>query len=91
MVLLTPDDVGSLATEPDKLSPRARQNVVLEFGFFVGKLGRAHVCALYKAGVQLPSDVDGLLYVSMDDRGWRMELAREIDAAGIEVDLNLAK
>lgn len=92
VVLLTPDDIGGLAgTEPDKLKPRARQNVVLEFGYFIGKLGRNHVCALYKAGVELPSDVDGLLYVSMDDRGWRMDLAREIDAAGIEVDLNLAK
>lgn len=92
VVLLTPDDIGELTgTAPDKLKHRARQNVVLEFGYFFGRLGRKGVCALYKSGMELPSDMDGLLRISMDDRGWKMDLAREIDAAGIEIDLNLAK
>lgn len=68
---------------------RARQNVVLEFGAFIGKLGRRNVCALYEQGVELPSDIDGLAYVPLDAGGaWRLLLAREIRAAGIEIDLN---
>jgi predicted nucleotide-binding protein len=88
IVLLTPDDVGGLASER-KLSPRARQNVILELGYFIGKLGRALVCALYLEGVDLPSDIHGVLYVPYDaGGGWRLKLAAEIKAAGINVDLN---
>jgi predicted nucleotide-binding protein len=47
VVLLTPDDVGALKTDAAKLQPRARQNVVLELGYFVALLGRDHVCALH--------------------------------------------
>ncbi len=91
VVLLTPDDVGGLASSPDKLSRRARQNVILELGYFIGRLGRAKVCALYKEGVEIPSDIHGVLYVPYDaGNGWRLQLANEIRAAGIAVDLNLA-
>jgi len=87
VVLLTPDDVGG--TSADNLKPRARQNVVLELGYFWGKLSSSHVCVLYKEGVELPSDLGGLVYVKMDDgRGWRFKLAEELDAAGIQVDFN---
>lgn len=91
VVLLTPDDLGSSANTPDDRQKRARQNVIFELGYFIGRLGRSRVCALYKPGVELPSDFDGVLYVSMDDpQGWRLLLAREIKAAGVAVDLNLA-
>ena len=46
-----------------ELRPRARQKVVLELGLFIGKLGRANVCALYSDGVEIPSDYHGVLYV----------------------------
>ncbi|MEN6517899.1 MAG: nucleotide-binding protein [Methanospirillum sp.] len=88
VVLLTQDDVGRAAEEVE-IQPRARQNVILELGFFIGKIGRSRVAALYSAGVELPSDYDGVLYTPMDDRdGWRLRLAREIKAAGLSVDLN---
>jgi predicted nucleotide-binding protein len=88
IVLLTPDDVGGLASE-GKLNPRARQNVIMELGYFIGKLSRARVCALYVEGVELPSDIHGVLYVPYDaGSGWRLQLAAEIRAAGITVDLN---
>ncbi len=91
VVLLTGDDVGGEAATPVKLSPRARQNVVLELGYFMGKLGRDRVCALYKEGVEIPSDIHGVLYVPLDaSDGWRLKLAREIKETGIDVDLNLA-
>lgn len=91
VVLLTPDDVGAVATATDKLNSRARQNVILELGYFAGKLGRSRVCALHKGSVELPSDFLGVVYVAMDTAGgWRLLLAKELREAGFEVDLNLA-
>jgi len=91
VVLLTPDDEGHPVGLTEEKRPRARQNVLFELGYFIGRIGRARVCALHKGGVELPSDFDGIVYVSMDDpQGWRLLLAREIKAAGIGVDLNLA-
>ena len=89
VVLGTPDDVGSLADEMDNLQPRMRQNVVLELGYFAGALGRKRVCALLKGDVEKPSDYDGVIYIQLDDfGGWRMELAKELNAAGLPVDMN---
>jgi predicted nucleotide-binding protein len=89
VVILSPDDVGALATEQAKLNPRARQNVILELGYMVAKLGRDRVCALVKQGVEIPSDFDGVVYVSMDWNGaWKFEVGKELKAAGITVDLN---
>lgn len=89
VVLLTPDDVGHRAGEPEKARSRARQNVVLELGLFVGALGRSRVCALHKGDVELPSDIEGLVYVPVDEAGaWQFTLAREINAAGIDIDVN---
>jgi predicted nucleotide-binding protein len=89
VILLTPDDVGAARGQASSLQPRARQNVVFELGFFVAKLGRRRICPLYLPGIELPSDLSGMLYVELDDLGhWRTSLAREIKAAGIDIDLN---
>jgi predicted nucleotide-binding protein len=89
VVLLTPDDVGG--TTPDTLRARARQNVVLELGYFLGRLERKRVCALYKGDLELPSDYMGVVYVPLDTAGgWRLHLAKELKAAGLHVDLNKA-
>ena len=91
VILLTPDDVGGMVGEEDKLKPRARQNVILELGYFLGVLGRDRVCPLIVEGVEIPSDYDGVAYVPLDDLGgWRLELIRELRAAGLDVDANLA-
>jgi predicted nucleotide-binding protein len=91
VILLTPDDVGGLAGGQPQLRNRARQNVVLELGLFIGALGRARVCALHKGNLELPSDFDGVVYVPMDDAGgWRLLLAREMKQAGFQIDLNRA-
>lgn len=88
VVLLTHDDVGGLKSEPNRLSPRARQNVIFEMGFFYGKLGRGKICALYQ-DVEQPSDLHGVLYIPVDQEGsWKLRLAKEIKAAGLDVDLN---
>ena len=88
--MLTPDDAGSLqGNEEHNLKPRARQNVVFEFGYFIGKLGRRRVCALVKGDVEKPSDYDGVLYISLNDSGgWEMRLIKELKTAGFEVDAN---
>ena len=89
VVLLTPDDVGGIASNPSALNPRARQNVILELGYFIGRLGRAHVAALLKGDVEKPSDYDGVVYITMDSGGaWKLQLARELKTAGLDVDLN---
>ena len=91
VVLLTPDDVGSLKEEKTNLKSRARQNVIFEFGYFIGKLDRKRVCALVKGDVEKPSDYDGVLYIPLDDSdGWKMRLIRELKTAGFEVDANKA-
>lgn len=87
IVLLTPDDVGG--KDEAGLKPRARQNVILELGFFCGTLTRSRVCALVKGEVELPSDYLGVLYIPFDDGGaWQMQLAREMKDAGLTIDLN---
>ena len=92
VVLLTPDDKGGATeSDPGTYRSRARQNVVLELGYFLGSLGRRKVCALYSEGVELPSDMSGILYIPVDSgNGWRLALAREIKASGFDVDLNKA-
>ena len=92
VVLLTADDRGGTRAQPlDAQKPRARQNVILELGYFLGRLGRHRVCALYRPGVEIPSDYSGVLYVELDDRGaWRWELAKELKAAGYSIDMNRA-
>ncbi len=89
IVLLTPDDVGAKAGDAENLILRARQNVIFELGFFVGRLGRGKVCLLYKQGVEIPSDYYGVGYVEMDGYGgWRLKVADELRSAGLPVDLN---
>lgn len=89
VVLLTPDDVGcAKGGEPE---PRARQNVLLELGYFIGRLGRAKVCALKRGELEIPSDFAGVVWEKMDNNsGWKLALARELKAAGHGVDLNKA-
>jgi predicted nucleotide-binding protein len=86
IVLLTADDEGGPAGTATH-QPRARQNVVFELGFFFGTLGRGRVCVLYEEGVELPSDIEGLVYVKLDN-AWQLMLGRELHQAGIPVDLN---
>ena len=89
IALLTPDDVGGLSN--DELQPRARQNVIFEFGYCIGKFGRDRVLALVKEDPEIPSDYAGVLYILMDESGgWQMRLIREMNSAGFSVDANRA-
>lgn len=89
IVLLTPDDVGYPKDDDKQAKHRARQNVILELGFFLGKLGREKVCSVYKEGVEIPSDYHGVLYKPYDTQGgWKLNLAKEIKESGLNIDLN---
>lgn len=91
VILLTPDDVGRAKSEaPELLRPRARQNAIYEMGYLHAELGRHGVCALHSGNVEIPSDLNGVLYVSLDGGSWKFELARELKAAGLPVDMNHA-
>ncbi len=88
IVLLTDDDFGK-GKKDDNLNIRARQNVILELGYFIGKLSRNKVCPLYTSGVELPSDLHGLLYIEIDpEESWKFKLAKELKATGFDIDVN---
>lgn len=84
VVLLTADDLGRARTE-DEDRGRARQNVVFESGFFVAKLGRGRVAMMHDPGVELPSDLAGILYIPLDG-DWKLQLSSELEEAGVNVD-----
>ena len=85
IVLVSPDDVGGLSDGEHR--PRARQNVIFELGFFIGRLGSDRVCALISPSVERPSDYDGVAYVPLDEGGgWKADLVRELAAARVPVD-----
>jgi predicted nucleotide-binding protein len=87
VVLLTPDDEGCVKGGTPGL--RARQNVVLELGYFIGRLGRNRVCALKRGELEIPSDFGGVVYEPFDaSGGWKLALGRELRAAGFEIDWN---
>lgn len=69
--------------------PRARQNVVLEFGYFIGLLGRDRVCCLHKGDVELPSDMHGIVYISFKEsvNEVRDKIIKELKAAGYEIKM----
>jgi len=88
--LLSADDIGR-AVGSSEDSYRARQNVVLELGFFLGRLGRERVAAIYRPHEQfeLPSDYSGVLFIEYDNEGaWRFKLAKELKATGYQLNVD---
>jgi predicted nucleotide-binding protein len=87
VVVLTPDDVGG--PKGGALQPRARQNVLLELGYFIGKLGRQNVCAIKLGDLEIPSDILGIIWTQFDEHGaWKTALAKELRDAGHTIDWN---
>ncbi len=99
-VVLTPDDLGGYVelgskwSRPQRLRKflktahnRPRQNVILEFGFFVGKLGRDRIACLLKKPVEQPSDMQGIVYLSFKEslNEIKEEISKELKAAGYEI------
>lgn len=83
IALLTADDEGRLRNSDEDLHHRARQNVILELGYFHGALGRDRVAVLHDETVELPSDYDGVIYIPINGGAWKAKLDTELDAAGL--------
>ena len=83
--LFTSDDIGRAKDDIDG-KPRARQNVVLETGYFMGNLGRNRIVILADNGVEMPSDLSGVVYTSTAN--WQIDLLKELKAIGYTVDFN---
>ncbi len=82
IALLSPDD------RLDDGTTRARQNVILEVGYFIGRLGKERVRLIKKDTTEVPSDLQGILYEQYDKSGaWKMKICKELIAVGIYVDL----
>ncbi len=89
IVLYTPDDVGNVKSEADNLNVRARQNVVFEHGYLIGKLGRTNVSALVDGKLELPNDISGVVYISLDEgSAWQLQMAKEMKQSGYKIDMN---
>ena len=76
IILYSPDDEGKLR-KGKELKKRARQNVVFEHGFFIGKLGRENVEFIVKGDIELPSDVSGILYIKYE-KDWKYKLLKKL-------------
>ena len=85
IVLYTPCDIGYKVGALTS-AYRARQNVVFEHGFLIGKLTRARVVAVVKGDVETPNDISGVVYVTMDIQNqWQNELLKEMRSVGYNV------
>ena len=79
------DDIGKEKSEAVE-KQRARQNVVYEAGYFMGKLGRERVIMLVDNGIELPSDLQGVVYT--DSESWKTEVLQELQSIGYAIDFN---
>ena len=79
VILMSPDDNAEV---DGQIFKRARQNVVLELGYFMAKLGRKKVCAIVRGDVEKPSDISGILHLSYE-RDWKYDLLTELKDAGL--------
>ncbi|PSJ16210.1 TIR domain-containing protein [Nitrosomonas supralitoralis] len=92
IILMTPDDYGypKTKTENDR-QPRARQNVILEMGMVMASLGRDRIVILKKGNLEMPSDVNGIIYLEFNEHVKEVvgKLAQRIQSSGIEIEDNL--
>ena len=65
---------------------QARQNVVFEAGYFIGRLGRENVAILVDKGIEIPSDLQGVVYTGTDS--WEFGLLKELKSMGYSIDFN---
>ncbi len=88
IVLLTPDDIGYSKKDEEKKQPRARQNVILELGMLIGSLTRERCIILRQTGVEIPSDIDGLLYIAFDKEVEEIkdQLRTKLENMGIKIN-----
>lgn len=92
VILATPDDEGHRANHSDEKAYRARQNVVMELGMLLAKLGRQNVAILLKTqeNMERPSDIQGLIYIPFKDdiaKEAGVTLAKTMATRGYQIDI----
>jgi predicted nucleotide-binding protein len=90
IVLYTACDIGAKKDDEENLKSRARQNVIFEHGYLIGKIRRENVVALVKGEIEKPNDISGVVYIAMNDESWKFGLAKELKNSGYDVDMNRA-
>lgn len=85
IALFTADDKGKEKNK-NKYQNRARQNVVFETGYFMGKIGRDRVIIIADQGIEIPSDLQGVLWTNSEN--WKFDLAKQLKAIGYDIDFN---
>ena len=85
IVLYTPCDEGRMKGDCD-LKDRARQNVIFEHGYLMAKLGRNNVITLVESGMEFPGDLSGIVYISMQDKDWELQVMKELNGVGLKID-----
>jgi predicted nucleotide-binding protein len=89
IAIMTPDDTGSSVKYPNMIMKRARQNVIFELGYFLGKLGRKNIVSLVSGEIEMPTDYSGVLYIQIDDSNdWKSSLIKELESVGYKVKVN---
>ncbi|MGN0374214.1 MAG: TIR domain-containing protein [Butyrivibrio sp.] len=91
IVLATPDDIGYSKGNEACKKYRVRQNVILELGMLLSKVGRAKVAILLSQAEEMekPSDIDGLIYIPFTNNveEAKVSLAKELQRNGYEIDI----
>lgn len=89
IVIYSADDLGKKKDEQD-LKSRARQNVVFEHGYLIGKLGRENVCAIVEdSNIEIFADINGIVYITFDkNEGWKLKIGKELKNIGYSIDYN---
>jgi predicted nucleotide-binding protein len=88
IILFTNDDVGKFKDDSE-FEKRARQNVIFEAGYFIGKLGREFTIILLEHGLKMPSDLDGYIYFEIDqNERWQLDIAKELKGMKFDIDMN---
>lgn len=90
IVLMTPDDIGKAQNQEGDPNPRARQNVILELGILIGAVGRDNIILLKKGNIEMPSDINGVLYLEFNNhvREKGNNLLKALQDRGIYIDSN---
>lgn len=87
IVLYTPCDIGGSKDQNGNFKNRARQNVVFEHGYLIGKIGRGNVCAIVKGEVEIPNDMSGVVYIPYHDN-WKWTIVQEMKNSSYRLNLD---
>jgi predicted nucleotide-binding protein len=90
VVLLSPDELAYPKEKTsDEAKYRANQNIIFELGYFLGRLGKQNVVAIYRKNkdFETPNNINGVVWIEYKT-GWYFELIKQLQANNYDVDAN---